>query len=125
MLAEVWIEQADAGFVRLDQPVKLKVSGYPFQRFGTLEGRLRHVSADASDRGDVSASGVATEPVTRRTGFRALVAVGAGWVERAGERFPLSAGMEVSAEIRLGTRTVMEYLLSPIATVVGEAGREQ
>lgn len=124
MLAEVWIEQADAGFVRLDQPVRLKVSGYPFQRYGTLEGRLSHVSADASDRGAAASAGGAAQPAIGHTGFRALVAVGAGWVERGGERFPLSAGMEVSAEIRLGTRTVLEYLLSPVAAAASEAGRE-
>ena len=124
MLAEVWIEQADAGFVRLDQPVRLKISGFPFQRYGTLVGHLRHVSADASERGAAPAMGGAMDPAIGRTGFRALVAIGSGWIERDGQRFPLSAGMEVSAEIRLGTRTVMEYLLSPLAAVAGEAGRE-
>lgn len=33
--------------------------------------------------------------------------------------------MRVSAEIHLGTRTVLEYLLSPIQKVAHEAGRER
>jgi len=32
--------------------------------------------------------------------------------------------MLVSAEIHLGTRTVMEYLLSPVSRTLHEAGRE-
>jgi HlyD family secretion protein len=33
--------------------------------------------------------------------------------------------MQVAAEIHLGTRTVLEYLLSPVRKVVFEAGRER
>jgi len=33
--------------------------------------------------------------------------------------------MQVSAEIHLGTRTVLEYLFSPIQKVAHEAGRER
>lgn len=125
MLAEVWIEQADAGFVQLDQPVRVKVAGFPFQRYGTLEGRLRHISADASDRAaGPGGDGSPDRPIGRGS-FRALVAVASGAMESDGIRIPLSAGMEVSAEIRLGSRTVMEYLLSPIAAAAAGAGHER
>jgi len=33
--------------------------------------------------------------------------------------------MQVVAEIHLGTRSALEYLLSPIQKTVGEAGRER
>ena len=33
--------------------------------------------------------------------------------------------MQVNAEILLGTRTVLEYLLSPVQKVTYEAGRER
>jgi len=33
--------------------------------------------------------------------------------------------MQVSAEIREGERTVMEYLLSPVSKTIQEAGRER
>jgi hemolysin D len=34
-------------------------------------------------------------------------------------------GMLVSAEIHLGTRNLLEYLLSPVQMVAHEAGRER
>ena len=40
-------------------------------------------------------------------------------------RFPLWAGMQASAEILLGRRTVMEYLLSLVQKAFHEAGRER
>ena len=41
------------------------------------------------------------------------------------QRLPLSAGMQVSAEIVQGRRTVLEYLLSPVQRVVSEAAMER
>jgi multidrug efflux pump subunit AcrA (membrane-fusion protein) len=37
----------------------------------------------------------------------------------------LVPGMQVNAEIHLGTRSVLEYLLSPVQRVAHEAGRER
>ena len=48
-----------------------------------------------------------------------------GHLERNGTRHLLIPGMQVNAEIHLGTRSVMEYLLSPLQKVVHEAGRER
>ena len=46
--------------------------------------------------------------------------------ERLGEaRHALLPGMQLTAEIKLGERTVLEYLLSPIRKVASEAGRER
>jgi len=36
----------------------------------------------------------------------------------------MSPGMQVSAEINLGSRTILEYLLSPVQKTLHEAGRE-
>jgi hemolysin D len=45
------------------------------------------------------------------------------YLERHGQQFRVSAGMLVSADVNLGHRTVMEYLLSPVQKVAHEAGR--
>ena len=46
-------------------------------------------------------------------------------VDAQGQKHQLSADMQIVAEINQGKRTVMEYLLSPVQKVVGEAGRER
>lgn len=46
-------------------------------------------------------------------------------IDSDGVRYPLAPGMQVSAEIHLGTRTVLEYLLSPVRKAWHEAGRER
>jgi hypothetical protein len=58
------------------------------------------------------------------SGFRTLAALDSPYPERDGKQFRVSAGMLVSAEVNLGSRTVMEYLLSPVQKVTHEAGRK-
>ena len=57
--------------------------------------------------------------------YRALIALKAGAVESQGQRLKLTPGMQVAAEIHLGRRSVLEYLLSPIQKVAHEAARER
>ena len=47
------------------------------------------------------------------------------FLEVDGEKFRLAPGMQVSAEIHLGTRTVLEYLLSPVQKAFHEAACER
>lgn len=121
MQAEVWVRHTDAGFVKPEQAARLKVSAFPFQKYGLVEGKVRHVSPDATDANDQPAG----RDRSAGEGYRALVAVAAPFVERNGERLRLTPGMAVSAEIVLGHRTVLEYLLSPLQRTVHEAGRER
>lgn len=126
--AEVWVSNEDIGFVRQGQSVKLKFAAFPFQKYGMVEGTVEHVSADAADSNTANgASGVEGkgQPRNQPLVYKALVALKAMNLEMDGARFSLSAGMQTSAEIKLGTRTVAEYLLSPVQKAWHEAGRER
>ena len=124
--AEVWVSNEDIGFVRKGQVVKLKLAAFPFQKYGMVEGTVEHVSADSADS-NTSNSPAQTDKTakTQPLVYKALVALKAMRLEMDGERFPLGAGMQASAEILLGRRTVMEYLLSPVRKAFHEAGRER
>jgi hemolysin D len=124
--AEVWVSNEDIGFVRKGQAVKLKLAAFPFQKYGMVEGTVEHVSADSADNN--TSNNPAPADKTGNTpplAYKALVALKAMRLEMDGERFPLGAGMQASAEILLGRRTVMEYLLSPVRKAFHEAGRER
>jgi hemolysin D len=124
--AEVWVSNEDIGFVREGQTVKLKFAAFPFQKYGLAEGTVEHVSADAADTPAASgtpAEGNKNTPMP--LGYKALVALKTVRLEANGRACPLSAGMQTNAEILLGTRTVAEYLLSPVKKAWHEAGRER
>ncbi len=119
LVAEVWLANQDAGFVAGGQSAKLKLASFPFQRYGMLDARVLRVSADSTERGaEGLKSGSAyayraqLEPLTKEL--------------RLGEaRHVLLPGMQLTAEIKLAERTVLEYLLSPVQKIAAEAGRER
>jgi hemolysin D len=122
--AEVWITHQDAGLVAEGQVARLKLSAYPFQRFGMIEGRVVHVSPDASElpqAANLERRRSETEHVMPHSGYRAIVAL----QPANGASTPrLAPGMQLTAELHLGTRSVLEYLLSPLRASAYEAARE-
>jgi HlyD family secretion protein len=57
--------------------------------------------------------------------FKALIELRDQTLAVSDLTLPLAAGMQVSAEIIEGERTVLEYLLSPVQRVANEAARER
>jgi HlyD family secretion protein len=127
MQAEVWVTHDDAGFVGVGQPAKLKLATYPFQKYGMIDGDVKRLSPDSSEmsdaRGDRRAGG--GDSGSTGSGYRTLVSLRTPYLEVDGKRYPLTPGMQVTAEINLGTRTVLEYVLSPVQRTLHEAGRER
>jgi HlyD family secretion protein len=121
--AEVWVSNEDIGFVRPGQPVKLKFATYPFQQYGMGQGTVEYVSADAQSEEEARDKGLAGGQRPLR--YKTLVTLEANALEIDGVQYPLSVGMQTTAEILLGRRTVAEYLLSPVKKAWHEAGRER
>ena len=87
-----------------------------------LDGVVKEVSADAQEKSD-GATGI-TKPL-QEAAYRALIHLDGAYLESQGWRLRLVPGMLVNAEIHLCTRSVLEYLLSPVQKVAHEAGQER
>ena len=134
LTAIVTIRNEDVGFIELNQPVQIKLAAYPFQKYGMLHGTVTQVGADvtmASLPGP-SGNGAAGLDASERKAAASLPAYKAKMdvadqflTSPAGERLHLSPGMQITAEIRQGKRTVVDYLLSPVKKIAHEAGRER
>lgn len=121
---EVWVSNEDIGFVRSGQSVKLKFAAYPFQKYGMGHGTVEHVSADAQSEEEARDKGLASNG-QRPLRYKALVTLASSALDMDDVKYPLSVGMQTTAEILLGDRTVAEYLLSPVQKAWHEAGRER
>jgi hemolysin D len=121
--AEVSIRNDDIGFVRAGQKVRLKLATFPFQRYGLMEGTVLSVSPDSAPARDAPArtNATAEEP----PGYKGIIRLDAQALEGGMGRFAIAAGMQLTAEIVEGRRTVMQYLMSPVQKVGSEAGRER
>jgi HlyD family secretion protein len=126
--AEVWVANQDIGFVRIGQHVKVKLAAYPFQKYGMVDAQVVQVSADATEAPSANTRSDALFGRDRPMGplaFRAVVELATQQLEAGEAKFALKPGMQVVAEIKLGERTLLEYLLSPLQKVVHEAARER
>ena len=89
------------------------------------------MSADASDKpgenGNLAQVKETNKPQPGQSvlSYRTEVALNSSELVTRGQRFKLTPGMQFSAEINLGTRTVLQYLLSPIQKNLHEAWRER
>ena len=111
--AEVLIENLDIGFVRDGQRAEVKLETFPFTRYGTVPAVVQRVTADA------------VNDEKRGAVFPATVVLEQTAIDVDGKRIKLGAGMNVTAEIKIGRRRVIEYLLSPIQRRANESGRER
>lgn len=128
LLAEVWVKNTDAGFVREGQEVKVKLSAYPFQKYGMVTGEVFRISADSTDRSNNNSQQTgaeAAQPMNAQFSYRTLIDLQQQHLEFDRDKLALAPGMQVAAEIKLTDQTVMEYLLSPVRKAFHEAGRER
>jgi HlyD family secretion protein len=128
LVAEVWVGNQDIGFVREGQKVRLKLVAFQFQKYGMVEGVVRQVSADATEAPSSNTRSDTLGGRDRPMGplaYRTLVELKSQDLVVDGNKYRLAAGMQVSSEINLGTRTILEYVLSPVQKAWHEAGRER
>jgi hemolysin D len=121
--AEVLLKNEDVGFIAEGQTVRLKIAAYPFQKYGLLEAKVHRISADASDPKQQANLG----QIPGSPSYKALVRLDDAHFQSAatGQRLNLSPGMQVTADIHQGQRSVLAYLLSPVRKVAQEAARER
>lgn len=116
--AEVQIDTADIGYVKVGDKVRIKIDAFPFQKHGTLDGVLRTLSQDAFARDRAAAPGQTDLYYLGR------VAIGPINLRMVPKDTTLIPGMTLTAEIVVGKRTVMSYFLYPIIRAFDEAIRE-
>lgn len=115
--ADVQIDSLDIGYIKIGSKANLKVDAYPFQKHGTLEGSLRTVSQDAFRRDATTAN------VTDAY-YGGRIALGNTRLEEMPANATLLPGMTLTAEIRVGKRSVLSYLLWPLTKAAKESIRE-
>ncbi len=121
VLVEARIKPSDIGFVRVGQPVDVKLSAYEYTVYGSLKGTVQSISPDALGDPDRAS-------VPEGTWYRALVRADDDALQRirGKDDKPLAVlpGMTGSVEIRTGQRSVLGFLLRPLLKT-SEAFRER
>ncbi len=118
--AEVNVEGRDIGQVTVGQPVRIKFEAFPFQKYGTATGEVSVVSQDSFSP-DPKSEGARHQTTPY---YRVRVDLSDTHLRLPPERMQLIPGMAVTAELKVGRRTVISYFLYPLLRGLDESIRE-
>lgn len=115
LVIEVQIQPSDIAFVRLGQPAQVAITAYDRSVYGVLDGTVTTISPDAT--------------VNERTGesfYTVKVRTNVNFLRDAnGRQMPIGVGMTAEIDLLGEKRTILQYILSPIARLSETALREQ
>lgn len=114
MEAEIRISSQDIGHVRTGQEVVMKLTTYNFRRYGGITGELRKISQSAY-----------LDKNSGQSYYRGVVHVDDETIKENNSEKILLPGMTLTAEIKTGKKSLLEYLLKPIYMSAYEAFRER
>jgi HlyD family secretion protein len=110
------VDGQDVGFVRVGDPVTIKFETFPYALYGTATGTVRSVSPDSfKDPEAAPSKSTDLRPQEGPTGvlfFRAKVSIDEVRLHDLPEEARIVPGMPVQADIRVGQRTILRYLMS-------------
>jgi HlyD family secretion protein len=118
----------DDGFVNVGDPVALKFDTFPYTEYGMAYGTVRTLSASSFTSQDDQRNPTGAVPLPDGAMvpfyFRARITIDRIDLRNTPKGFRLIPGMPVTADIKVGKRTVMEYLLSRVMAATSEGLRE-
>ena len=103
----------DKGFVNAGQDAEIKIESFPFTKYGTINGHVRHLSGDA------------IQDENQGLVYETRVNMDQAFIVANGESVALTPGMNVTVEVKTGDRKIIEFLISPILRYKDEALRER
>jgi HlyD family secretion protein/adhesin transport system membrane fusion protein len=113
LVAETRIQPKDIGNLKSGQPAYVRVSAFDATRFGGIDGEVKQISASTFDDGD------------GKPYFKAVIRLDKRHVGEDPKRNLVMPGMTVQADVRTGSRTVLEYLAKPVKSAMANAMRER
>jgi hemolysin D len=117
----------DGGFVQVGASVAVKFDTFPFSQYGLAHGTVRTLSADSftgQDDMKTRSGSVPVKPDSTDPFYRSRVTIDDVQLHAVPDGFRIVPGMPVTADIMIGKRTVLTYLLGRILPVASEAMRE-
>jgi hemolysin D len=121
LIAEVMIASSDVGYSKIGNPVVIKVDAFPFQRNGMLEGKLRTIGEDTSVPTE-NLQGAA--PAALGAYHRSEVSLTSTALHDLPQGAHLIPGMTATAEIMVGSRSVLSCILNPLFRNIDDSFRE-
>ena len=124
---EANISGRDDGFVHIGDPVAIKFDTFAYSQYGMAMGSVRVISPDAFTAQDDARNPTSAIPISASSAepfYRARITINRIALHDVPIDFRLTPGLPVTADIKVGKRTVLKYLLGWFAPVAKEGMRE-
>jgi len=118
MQAQLFAPSSALGFLHAQQTVLLRYQAYPYQKFGHQGGRVLQVSRTPLQTAELAALGM-SDGVGQEPMYRITVALDAQAVQAYGQAQPLTAGMQLEADVLLERRRLIEWMFAPVLGIAG------
>jgi HlyD family secretion protein len=116
--AEAKVSPRDVGFIRAGDPVKIKLDAFNFIEHGMVDGTVRWISEGAFSVDDDTGA-AAPQPF-----YKVRVALTDVALRDVPDSFRLIPGMTLTADVHIGTRSVLMYIVNGVLRGANEAMRE-
>jgi HlyD family type I secretion membrane fusion protein len=114
--ADVNVNAGDIGFIKVDDPVQIKLDAYRFMEHGTAQGVIKSISEGSFTTDD---NNTPVQPY-----FKVRVSIREVHLRNVPEGFRLIPGMTLVGDIMVGRRTMLSYLVEGALRTGSEAMRE-
>ncbi|HMW71927.1 MAG TPA: HlyD family efflux transporter periplasmic adaptor subunit [Cellvibrionaceae bacterium] len=101
-----------AGFIQTGQQVVMRYGAFPYQKFGTQQGKIISIDHAITQQGDANVPIAIREP-----SYLVAVELNAQAIHTYGDTTALKAGMLLDADIYLDHRSLADWLLDPIKSI--------
>lgn len=119
--AHLFAPSRAVGFVEPGQRVLVRYAAYPYQKFGQYEGIVAQVSRSALAANELPSQLTAVAQQAGSEGlYRITVALGAATVMAYGKPQPLTAGMQLEADVMQDRRRLIEWVFEPLVSLRGK-----
>jgi hemolysin D len=124
---ETVVDGRDAGFVQVGDPVTIKFETFPYFTYGTARGTVQVMSPDSFHH-PMDNQDKVTKPTAEDAAgalyYRARISLDEMKLRNLPAGFRVTPGMPVTGDVKIGKRTVLQYMLSRFMPVVSEGMRE-
>jgi HlyD family secretion protein len=124
---ETIVSGRNAGFVRVGDPVTVKFDTFPYYTYGTAQGVVRMVSPDSFRNPNQDRQHLDRPHTDDELGalyYRTRLSLDEMKLHDLPSGFRLTPGMPVTGDIKVGKRTILQYLVSRVVPATTEGMRE-
>ena len=114
LVIEARVANQDIGFIEVGQAAEVKVTTYDFIKFGSLDGVVENIAADAKE-----------DPESGAFIFVVLIRTDRTRLGPTESDQPVLPGMQVQTDLKIGRRTILSFLTDRVIETTSQAFRER